>query len=195
MCKKLSETTAVWRKLVTPWCQYVARALCPGVKFGHNSFLPTRLTQQRHIQGKGKVLKVSAKHPKADHLCRGCGKTITTGRTNCGNCAIGEATERLLSAANLGRVAARKPEARAKHVASRRRHAEACSAWDPSHQPTWLTSEVFVEKIQPLLATTPTSEIRTAIKISRWYASRIRQGRRPHPMHWLKIAQLVGISS
>jgi hypothetical protein len=45
-------------------------------------------------------------------------------------------------AAELGRVATRSPEARAKRVAARRRHAQACSAWDASSQPAWLTAEV-----------------------------------------------------
>jgi hypothetical protein len=40
------------------------------------------------------------------------------------------ATDRLVSAARLGRVASRSLEARAKHSASRRRHAAACSPWD-----------------------------------------------------------------
>jgi CRISPR-associated endonuclease Cas1 len=193
LCSELSETAPTWGKMVAPWAEYVTRSLWTGVKSGRNSSPPTRLTQQRRIQGKGKVVKVSVQHPKADHLCGGCGKAITAGRTHCGNCAISGATERLLNASELGRLAARKPESRAKHVASRRRHAEACSAWDPSEQPTWLTSEVFVEKIQPLLATTPTSAIRTAIKVSRWYAGRIREGYRPHRRHWEALARLADV--
>jgi CRISPR-associated endonuclease Cas1 len=191
MCKKLSETTAIWRKLVAPWAEFVARSLWTGVKSGRNSSPPTRLTQQRRIQGKGKVLKVSVKHPKADHLCRGCGKTITDGRTNCGDCAIGGATERLLNAAKLGRVAARKPEARAKQVASRRRHAEACSAWDLSTEPAWLTDQAYSEKIQPLLVRKSSSDIAKHIGVSRWYAGRIRHGYVPHPRHWLALSDLV----
>jgi hypothetical protein len=66
-------------------------------------------------------------------------------------------------------------EGRAKHGTSRRRHAHACSAWDPSTQPTWLTSEVFSQQIQPLLADIPTSIIRSRIGVSRWYAGKIRR--------------------
>ena len=32
------------------------------------------------------------------------------------------------------------------------------------------------------------------IGVSRWCASRIRQGYRPHPRHWLALAKLVGVS-
>jgi hypothetical protein len=79
-------------------------------------------------------------------------------------------------------------------LASRRRHARACSEWDASGQPAWLTSEVFSKQIQPLLANIPTSAIRSQLGVSRWYAGRIREGYRPHPRHWEALAGLVGIS-
>jgi len=66
-------------------------------------------------------------------------------------CAVEGTTKRFDEAARLGRMVSRNPEARAKHRATRRRHAEACSTWDPSTQPAWLTPELFSEKIQPLL--------------------------------------------
>jgi hypothetical protein len=100
----------------------------------------------------------------------------------------------MVNAAKLGRIAARSPEARAKHRASRRRHAEACSAWDASSQPGWLTDQVYFEKIQPALAQTSASSIAKKIGVSRWYASRIRQGYRPHPRHWQLLADLAGIA-
>jgi hypothetical protein len=59
-------------------------------------------------------------------------------------------------------------------------------------QPAWLTSEVFSHQIQPLLVDVSTSAIRSRIGVSRWYAGKIRQGYRPHPRHWLALAQLVG---
>jgi hypothetical protein len=95
----------------------------------------------------------------------------------------------------IGRVAARSQEARAKHVASRRRHAVACSEWDESKQPAWLTSEVFSQRVQPLLAKIPTAAIRSRIGVSRWYAGKIRQGYRPHPRHWEALARLARISA
>lgn len=195
MCTKLSRTASVWGKLVAPWAEYVARTLWDGTKSGRarNSAPPTRLTQQRRIEAKGKNWTSTVEPPKTDHLCRGCGKPITNGRTNCADCAIGAAKERLVSAAHLGRVAARSPEARAKHVASRRRHAEESSAWDQSRQPAWLTGEVFAQQIRPLLADIPTSAIRSRIGVSRWYAGKIRRGYQPHPRHWEALAQLAGI--
>jgi CRISPR-associated endonuclease Cas1 len=196
MCTHLGGTAPAWGKLIAPWAEYVAQTLWTGTKLGgaRRLSLPTRLTQRRRTEAKGTVWMAAAEPPKTDHLCRGCGKTITNGRINCAECAIGGATERLVNAAKLGRVAARTPEARAKHIASRKRHAQAESAWNASKQPVWLTSDVFSQKVQPLLANTPTSAIRSRIAVSRWYAGRIREGYCPHPRHWKALAELAGVS-
>jgi CRISPR associated protein Cas1 len=191
----LSETMSVWGKLVAPWAEYVARTLWAGAKSGrtHNSVPRTRLTQQRRTEAKGKVWTSTIKSPKNDHVCRGCGKTIPNGSTHCADCAVDSATERLIGVASQGRMAARTPEARAKHGATRRRHAKACSEWDASKQPRWLTDQVYTEKIQPQLAQMSASAIASRIGVSRWYAGRIREGYRPHSRHWQTLAQLVGI--
>ena len=110
------------------------------------------------------------------------------------NCAIDGATERLVNAARIGRVAARSSEARARHAESERRHAKARASWNASSQPAWLTGEMYSQKIQPLLAGVSTSAIRAQIGVSRWYAGRIRQGYRPHPRHWLALAGLAGVT-
>src|SRR6266446_7293088 len=121
ICTKLSSTVSVWGKLVAPWAEYVARTLWAGARSGRTrlSVVPTRRTQQRRIETKGRVWMAAVGPSKTDHLCRGCGKTIMNGRANCAVCAISGATERLVSVAKLGRVAARSPEARAKHVGTR----------------------------------------------------------------------------
>ena len=196
MCAKLSETSTVWKHLIAPWAEYVARILWAGTKSGRtgNSVLPTRLTQQRRTEAKGKVWTASVEPPKMDHFCRGCGKTITNESTHCAGCAVEAATKRLISAASLGRVAARSPEARAKHSASRRRPAQACSDWDASMQPASLTERLYTEEIQPQLSQVSTSAIASRIGVSRWYAGRIRQGYHPHPRHWQALAELVGFS-
>jgi CRISPR-associated endonuclease Cas1 len=197
MCTHLGGTAPAWGKLIAPWAEYVARTLWAGVTSGRtrNSILPTRLTQQRRTEAKGKIWATRAEPPKAEHFCRGCGKRIANGSLNCANCAVEGATERLAGAAKQGRVAARRPEARAKHIASRKRHAQACSVWDASMQPAWLTSEVFSQQIQPLLPNIPTSAIRLRIGVSRCYAGRIRKSYRPHPRHWLALAELTGVSA
>jgi len=62
-------------------------------------------------------------------------------------------------------------------------------------QPDWLTSEVFVKQIQPLLANISNSAIRSRIGVTRWYAGRIREGYLPHPRHWQVLAELSGCNT
>jgi len=197
LCIKLSGTTAVWRKLVAPWTEYVAQTLWSGVKSRHgdNSVLPTRLTQQRRREARGKVWTARVKFSQTDHLCRGCGKRIHEGRTHCSLCAVGSATERLIDAARVGRRTANSPAAQLKRASTQRRNALAQHAWDPSEQPRWLTEKFYAEKIQPLLASMSASAIARQISVSRWYAGRIREGYRLHPRHWLALARLAGVSA
>ena len=197
MCAKLSETTPVWKKLISPWAEYVARTLWAGTRSGRtrNSVPPTRLTQQRRTEANGNMwIATTVEPPKADHLCRGCGKTITNGRNHCAKCAVSAATERLIDAARSGRVAGHTPEALAKEAQTQRQHAQARSAWTPASQPAWLTVQVYLQKIQPPLARMSSSAIASRIGVSRWYAGQIRKGYRPHPRHWVALAGVAGVS-
>jgi hypothetical protein len=195
---KLCGTSDTWRRLMAPVAESVAQEISssivkPASRLARQG-IATRLTQRNKRQAKGSDVP-GVNRPKPEHLCSGCGKPVKPERNHCGNCAVVNATERLVVASRIGRVAARSPEARAKHVASRRRHAQACSKWDASMQPSWLTSEVFSQQIQPLLAGVSTSAIRSRIGVSRWYAGQIRQGYRPHPRHWQALAELVSVSA
>ena len=194
---KLCETSDTWRRLVAPVAEYVAQKLWSSISKPASTparrLIATRLTERNKREVKGSEVP-GVKQPKPEHVCSGCGKTIETRSAHCADCAIGGATEQLVTAAKLGRIAARSPEARAKHAASRRRHAQACSEWDASRQPAWLTSEAFSQQIQPLLAGVSTSAIRSRIGVSRWYAGRIREGYRPHPRHWEALAELAAVS-
>jgi CRISPR-associated endonuclease Cas1 len=193
MCTKLSETVSVWGKLVAPWAEYVARTLSAGTKSGRtrNSVPPTRLTQQRRTEAKGRVWIATIMSPKADHLCRGCGKKILDGRIHCAKCAVTSATERLIDAARSGRIAGHTAEAIAKEAETQRQHAQARSAWRSTSLPAWLTEQAYGQNIQPLLTRTSSSAIAKQIGVSRWYAGRIRDGHRPHPRHWEALAELV----
>jgi hypothetical protein len=52
----------------------------------------------------------------------------------------------------------------------------------------------YVEQIQPLVRSLPASAIARALHVSKAYAAQIRAGkRRPHPRHWLSLAQLAGV--
>jgi len=131
---------------------------------------------------------------KAANFIGSAPNVLTRATGHCAHCAISGATERFVNAARIGLVAAQNPEARVRHAESERRHANARSAWDASSQPAWLTREIFSQRIRPLLASISTSAIRSRIRVSRWYASRIRQGYCPHPRHWRALAKLVKVS-
>jgi CRISPR-associated endonuclease Cas1 len=192
---RLSETAPMWGRAVAPIAEWVAQQLWSTMRTRMASELPpTHLTQTHRREAKGisSTPRPSAR-PRAENLCRGCGKSINAGREHCANCAVSPATERLTIASKLGRTAAQTPDALAKQAASQRRHSRARSSWDKFSQPAWLTPELFLRKIQPLLANLATSVIRSSIGVSRWYASRIRQGYCPHPRHWEVLAKLVGV--
>ena len=196
---RLTETAQVWARAIGPVAETLVRHLWSTTrKRTHSDLPPTRLTQSNRrdpVRILSQPTTPVVVTPKMENLCRGCGKPIRDGRTHCANCAVATATDRLMNAARIGRVAARSSEARAKHSESERRHAKARSSWDASSQPAWLTSDVFSRKIQPQLANISTAAIRSNIGVSRWYASRIRQGHRPHPRHWQALAELVKVSS
>jgi hypothetical protein len=72
---------------------------------------------------------------------------------------------------------------------------EALKRWSTSDLPTWLDEEYYRNKIIPSLAGLTLKTIRTTIDVSNPYAAMIRKGERiPHPRHWLKLADLVGIT-
>ena len=192
---RLTETAGIWARTVGPVAEWVTQRLWSTTRKRTQSNLPpTRLTQTHRREAKGGVsAPIVPASPRVENLCRGCGKTIRDGRTHCANCAVTSATERFVNAARIGRVAARSPEARARHAESERHHANARSSWDASSQPAWLTSEVFSQKVEPLLADISASAIRSRIGVSRWYAGRIREGYRPHPRHWQALAELVKV--
>ena len=101
----------------------------------------------------------------------------------------------MLEAAQIGRLTANGPEAQNKRAIKARVNALAQHSWKESDQPVWLTEKVFEQKIQPLLANVSMSAIRSSIGVSKWYASKIRQGYRPHPRHWSRLASLFGVTS
>jgi len=57
------------------------------------------------------------------------------------------------------------------------------------------TERVYVNDIQPRLATITIPTLSSALSVSKPYAAQIRKGeRRPHPRHWTTLARLTAIS-
>ena len=134
---QLSETARMWGRAVAPIAEWVARELWTPNRSDQPRRPPTRLTQRHKREARGaSPLPPPISPPRQENLCGVCGKTIDRRSTHCSDCSIDGSTERLTSVAKLGRVAARSPEARAKHVASHLRHTKAISVLWPSWRRT-----------------------------------------------------------
>jgi CRISPR-associated endonuclease Cas1 len=194
---RLSETAPTWGRAVAPFAEWVAQTLWSSIRkpARRDQKLPTRLTQRRRSEGRGKefILDVTPA-PYPQKICPGCGATTRRGRL-CPRCGREASKEKLVELAKIGRAAARSPESRQKHSETQRRHEAAKRAWRSAPKPAWPDENTYVRQIQPRLAAITISVLSSALGVSESYAADIRAGRhRPHPRHWLHLAQLVGMS-
>ncbi len=195
---KLCETTETWRRLVAPVAEYVAQELWSSVSKAASTpkLIATRLTQRNKRAAKGSPLFPRTKPaPLPESVCRICGASVSLGRSYCSECEDTAARERIVEIAKVGRIASHAPGPKARRAQTQRQHALAKKAWQPSSLPAWLTEEVYANEIQPLLAGIANPVIISALGVSVTYSVAIRAGRRrPHPRHWSKLAELVGVS-
>ena len=194
---RLSETASIWRRAVAPVAEWVAKQFWATTqRRTQSTHAPTHLTQAHRRAAKGGSSERSVRVAQpTDNLCPGCGKKIRSESKTCVQCGVPTSTKNMLKAARIGRLTANGPEAQAKRATKARKNALAQHSWKDSDQPAWLTPEFFAGKVQPQLASVPISTIRSALGVSKWYASKIRQRYRPHPRHWQVLADLVGVKS
>jgi CRISPR-associated endonuclease Cas1 len=195
---RLSETAPTWGRAVAPIAEWVAHTLWNTTSRLKRERAPaTRLTERHRSEAKGGVYTPATKPvPRPQRICRSCGAPLKHGRSHCAACAGPESSKRMLKIARLGRIATHNPKAEALRAATRRRHAAALKAWQPSDHPSWLTEDLYRKRIQPALRDSTVSAIASSLGVSLPYATDIRAGRRrPHPRHWQALAALVGISS
>lgn len=193
---RLSETATIWRRAVSPVAEWIAKQFWSTTqRRTQSTHAPTHLTQVNRRAAKGgspeRTVRVAQ---QSDNFCPGCGKKIRSDSRTCVQCGVPTSTKNMLSAAQVGRLTANGPEAQAKRATKARKNALAQHSWKESDQPAWLTPDLFAGKIQPLLSNVSMSAIRSALGVSKWYASKIRQGYRPHPRHWQTLSELVGIT-
>jgi CRISPR-associated endonuclease Cas1 len=194
---RLSESLPAWRQIIAPVAEWVSHVLWSTVRNnGRRTPAPTHLTQSNRREAKGRPRLHVATPPRPPRLCRTCGANVTAGYDRCASCKVSICTEELIKAAQKGRLASHSSEAEAKRAENRRRHAAALRAWQPSDQPAWLDEGTYLREIQPRLSSVTVHAIRTALGVSKAYATNIRTGkRRPHPRHWRTLAGLAGVSN
>ena len=130
--------------------------------------------------------------PRSPTLCKLSGTYISGRQKFCSACAPTNSKEALIEAARKGRIAAQTPKVLARLGEKQRSHQIAQRSWNPADQPNWLNEAAYNEKIHPRLADVTISTIALTLGISLPYASAIRAGRRrPHPRHWMGLAQLI----
>lgn len=192
---RLFQTAPTWGRAVAPYAEWVARAFWSTIRKPDTPFA-TRLTQGNKREAKGRPSVPPAKPaPRPQDVCRVCGTLVSLGRSHCLDCEATTTRERMVEVAKIGRMTAHAAGPLARLSETRRRHASAISAWQPSSLPAWLNEEVYTRKIQPLLAAIANPVIMSALGVSVTYAVAIRAGRRrPHPRHWEALATLVGMS-
>lgn len=190
----LSQSASKWAHLVAPVAEWFAREITSTNSERRYDVLPARLTQRnKRIAKDSRPLPTSNALVKPERICLDCGKELVGDSLRCKSCSTEMMTEQRDAAGQLARVAALAPEAQLKRAATRQSNAFAQHAWRSSDQPSWLTKEIFSQKIQPALHVLTGASIARTLNVSNSYARDIRKGLVvPHPRHWGVLASLVG---
>ncbi len=196
LVSRLSETAQTWRAEAAPLAEWFAGIVSSVSSDARVRGPRTRLTRQRWREAMGRDSSATEPvGPEPQSVCRTCGAAISQGNSYCNTCSVDASTRALIEGAKLGRIKANDPDALAKRKASSKRQNEALQAWSPADHPAWLTNDVYTSQVLPRLARVTRAAIRAAIGVSDGYATEVRRGTRiPHVRHWLKLAELVGIT-
>ena len=136
-----------------------------------------------------------ANSSEQQNFCRTCGTQIKPRVRYCPACAVAVTRENIAKLSHKGSEATLSPAAQAMRSETMKRHDAEQKAWNPGRHPAWLTEETYREQIQPLLKGISISAVAKALDMAWSYASELREGRKvPHPRHWLKLAELVGVA-
>jgi hypothetical protein len=198
LAARLGESARQWRREVAPFAEWFAEAVCSASPNSSRLTGPrTRLTRRHWKEAirRDDPAAPKRKMPHPQTVCQTCGAVISSKKKYCKACAVAASTKALVEGARAGRTAALSPEALARRRASSQRQNEALQAWNPADLPPWLTNDVYASQVQPRLAGCTRPAIAAAIGVSVVYAGEVRNGTCvPHKRHWLKLAELVGIS-
>jgi len=195
---RLAETALTWRRAIAPVAEWLTQSFWKArrVSADRQNSYPTRLTQRHRSEGRGNQFAAQAiLAPHRPKLCQVCGAEGVQNRY-CRSCAVEVSRENMAQVALIGHSKPKTSKVKARISKTLSDHAVANSWWSPSSLPAWLTEEFYVQRIQPQLRTVKVRQISDALNVSQPYAAFIRSGRRrPHPRHWVSLAELVGVSS
>jgi CRISPR-associated endonuclease Cas1 len=197
-CVRLSETAQTWGALIAPVAEWVARTVWSTIRNPDRQVRPaTHLTQthRREVKGDGFSLPIPPA-PQPPRVCPRCGASVKAGKSHCAPCAIAIQRHGFVKIAERGRMASHSAESELKRRATQRKRHEAQHNWHIWDHPTWLTAQFYSEQIQPRLGSVEVKAIAESLDVSIPYASYIRAGRRrPHPRHWLVLAQITRLGN
>ena len=117
---RLSESSPAWRQTLSPITEWVSRMLWSTVHHnGRRTPAPTHLTQSNRRNAKGLKHLKNISLPEPPRLCQICGAQVTAGYVRCASCKTTICTEKLVKAAQTGRLASHTPAAEAKRAENR----------------------------------------------------------------------------
>src|SRR5882762_5802026 len=135
---RLSETAATWGRAVAPIAEWVAQAFwSPSRKSANKDrFVPTRLTQRRRTEGRGRQIRAATPTPpRRAKVCEVCGAEGIKNRY-CRSCAVEVSRKNMVQVALIGHARPKTRRARARISESLSDHAVANSWWSPSSLPS-----------------------------------------------------------
>jgi CRISPR-associated endonuclease Cas1 len=189
---QLADTVQTWSREIAPIAEWYVKELCSHMLDMSKIRRPgTRLTQERRRAAVGSAVPVHEPLEAQRNHCENCGALIAAKSKQCLTCA--REVKRLFAAEM--RKAAKTPEVRQKRSESAKRSRGQQLNWSPSELPAWLTDELYLTRIQPLLKDLPRKATADALGVTTAYIRGIISGKHvPHKRHWAKLAELVGVS-
>ena len=175
----LAETASTWARQVAPLAEWAAKEIVSTTRT-KTTIPATRLTQNHKRALTGSIPK-RERSVRLKNMCIVCGKDVADQSEKCRACVTPDSVQNLKQIAQKGRVVSHTSEAEAKRSKTQQANRARQREWSSSEQPSWLTTEFYANKIQPLVKTLSARSVARRLSISHGYAAEICNGRVPHP--------------
>jgi CRISPR-associated endonuclease Cas1 len=185
----LAETASTWARQVAPLAEWAAKEIASTTRT-KTTIPATRLTQNHKRALTGSIPK-SERSVRLKNMCSVCGKDVPDKSEKCRSCATPDSVQYLTQIAQRGRVVSHTSEAEAKRSKTQQANRARQREWASSEQPSWLTTEFYANKIEPLVKSLSARAVARHLSISHGYATEICNGRVPHPRHWQALLRMT----